>query len=136
MATEHVCEAPQRRIAAIGALTAGAGSAAEAGPQVSTYAALRAPTFIWFFAGTTLINAAHWLQQVTLSWLVYDLTSSGALLGTLNLVRSIATVGLAPVAGVIIDRFPRRKLLYATSLWLAAICFGFGLVLLGNPAAV
>ena len=73
---------------------------------------------------------------MTLSWLVYDLTSSGAMLGTLNLVRSIATVGLAPVAGVAIDRFPRRGLLYATSIWLFAISFAFGLVLLGNPAIV
>ncbi|MCA9985395.1 MAG: MFS transporter, partial [Anaerolineales bacterium] len=99
-------------------------------------AVLRLPSFAWFLTGTTFSNAAQWIQQVTLSWLVYDITSSGAMLGTLNLVRSIATLGLAPLAGVAIDRFSRRGLLYATSLWLFAISFGFGIVLLGNPNLV
>ena len=94
------------------------------------------PSFAWFLAGTTLSNAAQWIQNVTLSWLVYDMTSSGAMLGTLNLVRSVATIGLAPIAGVAIDRLPHRRLLYATSLWLFAISFGFGIVLLGNPTVV
>ncbi len=101
-----------------------------------TFAALRIPSFAWFISGTTLSNAAQWIQQVTLSWLVYDLTDSGTMLGTLNLVRSIATVGLAPVAGVAIDRLSRRGLLYGTSLWLCAISVGFGFVLLGNPSVV
>jgi len=104
--------------------------------QKGTFAVLRVPSFAWYVAGTTLSNAAQWIQQVTLSWLVYDLTSSGAMLGTLNLVRSIATLGLAPMAGVAIDRLPRRGLLYATSIWLCAISFSFGLVLLGNPTVV
>jgi MFS family permease len=110
----------------------------EAEPVVRSgnFAVLRESNFAWFLTGTTLSNAAQWIQNVTLSWLVYDLTSSGALLGTLNLVRSIATVGLAPLAGVAIDRFSRRRLLYATSTWLFTISFIFGLVLLGNPMIV
>ena len=100
------------------------------------FAALRVPGFAWFLLGTTLSNSAQWIQQVTLSWLVYDLTSSGALLGTLNLVRSIATLGLAPVAGVAIDRFPRRALLYATNIWLFTISLVFGLLLVANPTAL
>jgi MFS family permease len=100
------------------------------------FAVLGVPSFAWFLVGTTLTNAAQWIQSVTLSWLVYDLTSSGTMLGTLNLVRSIATLGLATFAGVAIDRLPRRGLLYATSIWLCAISFGFGLVLLGNPTFV
>ncbi len=104
--------------------------------QNGAFAALRLPSFAWFISGTTFSNAAQWIQNVTLSWLVYDLTASGAMLGTLNLTRSIATIGLAPIAGVAIDRFSRRGLLYATSIWLFAISFGFGLVLLSNPAIV
>jgi MFS family permease len=107
-------------------------SVARTGP----FGVLGVPNFAWFLTGTTLANAAQWVQGVTLSWLVYDLTSSGAMLGTLNLVGSIATVGLATIAGVAIDRLPRRGLLYATSIWLFSVSFGFGLVLLGNPNAV
>jgi MFS family permease len=104
--------------------------------QKGTFAVLQESNFAWFLTGTTLTNAAQWIQNVTLSWLVYDLTSSGTLLGTLNLVRSIATVGLAPFAGVAIDRFSRRGLLYAASTWLLTISFVFGLVLLANPNLV
>lgn len=112
--------------------------AVEATPkaQNDTISALRIPSFTWFLAGTTLSNAGQWIQQVTLSWLIYDITSSGAMLGTLNLVRSLATIGLAPVAGVAIDRFSQRKLLYIAALWLCAISVGFGVALLGNPQVV
>ncbi len=101
-----------------------------------TFAVLHVPSFAWFLGGTTLSDAAQWIQQVTLSWLVYDLTSSGAMLGTLNLVRSVAMLGLAPIAGVAIDRLSHRKLLYATIAWLFAISFGFGIMLLGDPGVV
>ncbi len=100
------------------------------------FAVLRVPSFAWFLTGTTLTNAAYWIQNVTLSWLVYDLTTSGTMLGTLNLTRSAATLGLATFAGVAIDRLPRRNLLYATSLWLFVVCFSFGLVFSGSPAVV
>ena len=117
-------------------MTTNAETAAKSVAQKGSFAALGESNFAWFLAGTTLTNAAQWIQTVTLRWLVYDLTSSGTMLGTLSLTRSIATVGLATFAGVAIDRLPRRRLLYATSIWLFAISFGFALVLLGNPTIV
>lgn len=104
---------------------------AEHAAASGAFAPLRLPIFAWFLTGTTLSNSAQWIQQVTLSWLVYELTGSGAMLGTLNLVRSIATLGLAPVAGVAVDRVSRSALLYATNGWLFTISlvFGFGLLI-------
>src|SRR5918998_209407 len=81
------------------------------------FAPLALPDFRWLLAGTTLSNAAQWIQQVTLSWLVYDLTQSGAMLGTMNLVRSVATLGLALAAGVAIDRLSRRTLMFVANGW-------------------
>lgn len=111
-----------------------------AGPQraesTGALAPLRLPNFAWFLAGATLSNSAQWIQQVTLSWLVYDLTASGTMLGTLNLVRSIATLGLAPLAGVAIDRLPRRGMLAVANGWLFTISAVFGLVLMANPAVI
>ena len=100
------------------------------------FGALRLPDFRWFLLGTTLSNAGQWILQVTLSWLVYDLTASGTMLGTLNLVSSIATLGLAPVAGVAIDRFSRRTLLFAANAWLLAISLALGLALLVGQVAI
>jgi MFS family permease len=110
-------------------------AAAQTAPN-GAFAALRHTNFAWFLLGTVLSNSAQWIQQVTLSWLVYELTGSGTMLGTLNLVRSFATLGLAPLSGVAIDRLPGRLLLYATNGWLFAISLIFGVVLLFSPGVL
>lgn len=97
--------------------------------RIGSFSALRLPDFRLLLIGTTLSNAAQWIQQVTLGWLVYDLTGSGTALGSINLVRSVASVGLTPVAGVSIDRMGRRALMLGTKLWLLAITLGLGLLL-------
>ena len=101
-----------------------------------TFASLRLRNFRLLLTGTTLSNAGQWIQQVTLSWLVYDLTASGAMLGVINLVRSVATLGLAPVAGVAIDRFPRRTLMLAVNAWLFVISLTLGLAILAGHTAL
>jgi MFS family permease len=121
---------------AIQAQTSGTAPEPQPEPRTGTFAALRAPSFAWYLVGTTLTNSAHWIQSVTLSWLVYDLTSSGAALGTVNLLRSIASLGLMPLVGVAIDRLPKRRLLYGTSIWLCAVSLGFGLALLLGDLSV
>jgi MFS family permease len=103
---------------------------AEASPKVGTFAALRLRDFRLLLIGTTLSNAAQWIQQVTLGWLVYDLTGSGTALGTINLVRSIAALGLAPVAGSAIDVVGRRRLMLSVNGWLLTITVVLGTLLL------
>jgi MFS transporter, DHA1 family, staphyloferrin A biosynthesis exporter len=101
--------------------------------KVGTFAALRVRDFRLLLIGTTLSNAAQWIQQVTLGWLVYDLTGSGTALGTINLVRSVAALGLAPVAGAAIDRVGRRRLMLSTNAWLFTITVVLGsLIALGR----
>ena len=101
-----------------------------------TFAAFRQPNYRWLFLGTILANSAMWIQDVTLSWLVYDLTSSGTMLGTMSLLRSIATLGLAPVAGIAIDRRSRRSLMSMTNGWFLVINAGIGLALLAGITQV
>jgi MFS transporter, DHA1 family, staphyloferrin A biosynthesis exporter len=98
-------------------------------PRIGTFSALRLRDFRLLLIGTTLSNAAQWIQQVTLGWLVYDLTGSGTALGTINLVRGVAQVGLTPVAGTAIDRVERRRLMLGTQAWLFMITLGLGLLL-------
>jgi MFS family permease len=111
---------------------------AAAGPaaRIGTFASLRLRDFRLLLIGTTLSNAAQWIQQVTLGWLVYDLTGSGTILGSINLVRSVATLGLAPVAGVLIDRLARRTLMIAVNALLLTISLVLGLVLLSGQREV
>lgn len=106
------------------------GAAAPAPERIGTFAALALRDFRLLLAGTTLSNAAQWIQMVTLGWLVYDMTGSGTMLGTVNLVRSVASLGLAPFAGVAIDRFDRRALMMSVKAWLFVITLTLGFLLI------
>jgi MFS family permease len=79
--------------------------------------------------GTVLGNAGQWIQQVTMNWLVYDLTGSGTMLGAINMVQSIASISMLPAAGLLIDRANRRVLMLMTNGWMFAITLSLGLIL-------
>lgn len=70
------------------------------------------------------------MTQVATIWLVYHLSQSALLLGTVGFVSQIPSLLLLPVAGVAIDRFDRHKVIIATqvlamiqSLALAVLAF-------------
>ncbi len=56
------------------------------------------------------------MTRVATSWLVYRLTGSALLLGTVSFAGQIPTFLLAPFAGVLVDRVDRRKALIATQV--------------------
>jgi MFS family permease len=101
-------------------------------PPAGTFASLRIRNFRLLLLGTTISNFALWVQQVTMSWLVYDITGSGAMLGLVNLARSGATVGLSPVSGVIIDRFPRKTLMLGSAAWFMVLSAVLGVLLIAG----
>jgi len=104
--------------------------------RLGTFASLCIPNFRLLLVGTVLSNAAQWIQQVTLSWLVYDLTGSGTMLGSINLVRSVASLGMIPTAGLLIDRLNRRLLIVIENSWLFTITLVLGLLLLSGHANI
>ncbi len=99
-------------------------------------AVLRWPAFRWLFVGSTLSSSAQWIQSVTLSWLVYEMTGSGGMLGVVNLVQAISLLGLSGVAGVAIDRVARRRLMLLSNGWLLLVSLALGLVLLSGRSAL
>jgi MFS family permease len=76
--------------------------------------ALRHRNFRLFFGGQTISLIGTWMTRIATSWLVYRLTKSPLLLGTVGFVGQIPTFLLAPIAGVIVDRMDRRKVLVWT----------------------
>lgn len=90
----------------------------------SNYAALRHRDFRRLWIGTFCSTAGQWVQQATLGWVVYDLTKSETLLGAVLAMRAIPMLLLAPVSGVVADRFDRRRALAASQLLVVAISFG------------
>jgi MFS family permease len=85
--------------------------------------------FRWLWTGTFFSTAAQWIQQATLGWVVYDLTRSAALLGAVLGVRAIPMLLLAPVSGLVADRFERRKALVFSQAAPASMSFALALLL-------
>ena len=67
-----------------------------------------------------MMSAGQWIQQVTLGWLVYDLTGNSMLLGALNGLRALPFLVTGPMAGVAADRTDRKKLLLRTQ-WILIV---------------
>jgi MFS family permease len=107
-----------------------AGGSSDSVMKIGTFESLRIRNFRFLLTGTTLSNAAQWIQQVTLNWLVYDLTGSGTMLGSINLVRSVAALGMIPMAGLLIDHLKRRSLLLIENGWLFTITLAIGLMII------
>ncbi len=76
--------------------------------------ALRHRNFRLFFGGQSISLIGTWMTRVATSWLVYRLTKSPLLLGTVGFAGQIPTFLLAPIAGVIVDRIDRRRVLVWT----------------------
>jgi MFS family permease len=75
---------------------------------------LRHRNFRLFFGGQSISLIGTWMTRIATSWLVYRLTKSALLLGTVGFAGQIPTFLLAPIAGVLVDRIDRRKVLLWT----------------------
>jgi len=71
---------------------------------------------LWF--STLFASSAQWIQQVTIGWLIYEMTESAFLLGAVNGFRALPLLFLAPIGGVLADRVERKMLMQATQYML------------------
>lgn len=90
--------------------------------------ALRHRNFQLFVGGQSISLIGTWMTRIATGWLVYRLTGSALLLGTVSFAGQIPTFLLAPFAGVWVDRLNRHQVLVWTqtlamvqSLLLAAL---------------
>lgn len=75
---------------------------------------LQSRNFRLFYIGQTISLIGTWMQQVAMSWLVYQLTGSAMLLGVIGFASQIPTFLISPLAGVLADRANLRRLLILT----------------------
>src|SRR5438067_9031245 len=78
--------------------------------------ALRHRNYRLFFMGQGTSLIGTWLTRVATSWLVYRLTSSAMLLGLIGFAGQIPTFLVAPIAGVLVDRWNRHRVLVVTQV--------------------
>jgi len=69
-----------------------------------------------FFGGQSISLIGTWMQRIAMPWLVYHLTGSAFLLGLVSFAGQIPTFLLAPLAGVVTDKFSRYRVLLITQV--------------------
>ncbi|MGC9945887.1 MAG: MFS transporter [Bryobacteraceae bacterium] len=79
-----------------------------------TLRALRYRNFQLFFGGQLISLIGTWMQNVAQAWLVYRLTGSSVQLGLVSFANQIPVFLMAPVGGIVADRFRRRRVVIGT----------------------
>lgn len=99
------------------------------------FRALRHRDYRLFFFGQGVSLIGTWMQHTALGWLIFKITGSEVLLGAVAFAGQIPIFLLAPLAGVMADRWDQRRILVAMqSLAMVQACVLSVLILTGTLA--
>lgn len=82
----------------------------------NTFSSLKHRDYMLFFIGQCLSLMGTWTQRTAQVWLVYTVTNSPMLLGLLGVCQFGPIMIFSLFAGVFVDRFPKKKILYFTQI--------------------
>lgn len=88
-----------------------------------TFPALTERNYRYFWLGQCISVIGTWMQVTAQQWLVYSLTKSALLLGLLGAAQFGPVMCLSLVAGVFIDRYPKKRLIIITQVGLMLQAF-------------
>ena len=95
--------------------------------------AMRWQNFRLFFGGQLLsMSGTFMTQQLTIPWLVYDLTNSAWMLGVAGFVQFLPTLFVIPFSGVLSDRWSRRDLLMLVQIVGIAVSLALTILTFAN----
>jgi MFS family permease len=89
----------------------------------STFRALRHRNFRLFFFGQLISLVGTWMQSIAQQWLVYRLTGSATMLGTISLVGALPLIPMSLWGGSLADRFPKRSIIVVTQMTMMILAF-------------
>lgn len=92
------------------------------------YPALAERNYRYYWFGQCVSLVGTWMQTTAQQWLVYSLTKSALLLGLLGAAQFGPVMCLSLVAGVVIDRYPKKRLLLITQTCLMLQAFALALL--------
>ncbi len=100
-----------------------------------TFRSLSNHNYRLYASGAVVSNVGTWMQRVAQDWLVLQLTNNnGTALGITTGLQFLPILLLSPYAGLIADRFPKRRLLQVTQLMLAVPALALGVLALTGVA--
>ena len=97
---------------------------------------LRHRNFSLFFFGLLFSNTGTWMAQTAQAWLVYELTGSKLILGTVVGAFGIPMILFPFIGGVVADRIDRRRLLWITQAIAAMLALLLAVLVVTNLVTV
>ncbi len=107
--------------------------------NLRTFSSLRNRDYRYYFGTVTLQTTAMYMQTIVRSLLVYRITGSVALLGTVALISALPEIVLSLFGGVLADRIPKKLVLifgqtaYAIASLIIAVCITVGYISPEHP---
>jgi MFS family permease len=99
-------------------------------PLPSGAQAFSSRDFRVYFAGNVVAQIGNWMQTVSQSWLVLQLTNSPFLLGLTSTLQFGPILVLSAFTGVLADRLVKRNILITTQMVQAILSLALGLLVL------
>lgn len=93
-----------------------------------TFQALAVRNFRLYSMGGVISNTGTWMQRVAQDWLVLQLTHSGTALGITTGLQFLPFLLVTPFAGVVADRYSKRRVLAFTQASMAVSAGVLGLL--------
>ncbi len=90
------------------------------------------PMFREFWAGTLMVRLGGQIVVLALTWLVLQSTGSGARIGLVLALFAAGDIAASPLAGVLLDRWPRRLLLTVSNALQGAIVLAIAVLFLSR----
>jgi MFS family permease len=82
----------------------------------ATLRALRHRNFQLFFGGQLISLIGTWMQSMAQAWLVYRITGSSLLLGSVGFASQFPVFLVAPLGGIVADRYNRQRVVICTQI--------------------
>lgn len=98
--------------------------------------ALKHRNFQLFFGGQLISLIGTWMQSVAQSWLVYRLTGSSLLLGSVGFASQFPVMLVSPLGGIVADRYDRQRVVIGTQLASMVLAFILALLTLTNRITI
>lgn len=93
-----------------------------------TFSSLGIRNYRLYFIGQAVSLTGTWMQTVALAWLVLELSHSGTALGQIWGLQFLPILLFGPMAGVLVDRFRKKKVLYITQIASAILALSLGVL--------
>ena len=103
---------------------------------VKIFPAFESKNYRLYFVGQLISLIGTWLQYLAQGWLVLQLTNSAFVLGIIAACQTLPTLLFSLIAGVIIDRYPKKKVLMFTQIFAMIQALILGLLTIFNLVTV